>query len=89
MSQKLMRTETYPADWRDAATAMDLSIAVATLESAAESAREAGRPVTAEALMNEARDVEMQRRKLIDTANAARDRVPHQVDDFGFGVTPR
>lgn len=77
-------TETYGRDWRRSATDDDLATAVAHLEMLVAMAREAGRPVTATAILHEARDIEAQRKRQLDRlVNSSRDRVPHQVDDPG------
>jgi len=81
MTDDCKMTAIYGRDWRSAATDDDLASAVARLESAVAMAREAGRPVTATAILHEARDIEAQRKKqLMDLAETSRDRVAYQAN---------
>jgi len=77
-------TETYGRDWRRSATEDDLASAVAHLELLVATAREAGRPVTATAILHEARDIEAQRKRQLDRlVDSSRGRVSNQVDESG------
>ena len=87
MTRKHSITETYPREWRQSASDVDLDMAIANLELAVATAREAGRPVTADAILHEVRDIETQRQKqLFATADASRDCVAYQADDPGIGM---
>lgn len=87
MSRRHGKTETYAREWRESATDADLAMAVANLESAVALAREAGRPVTADAIRNEARDIEIQRRRqLARVIDASRNCVACPSDEPGIGV---
>ena len=55
--------------------------ALARLEAAAETARAAGRPLTARAAANEVRDTRARRWRLIKTIRVSRDCVAYQIDD--------
>jgi len=84
MANGYQMTATYGREWRRSATEDDLASAVAHLELLVATAREAGRPVTATAILHEARDIEAQRKRQLDRlVNSSRDRVPNQVDESG------
>jgi hypothetical protein len=63
----------------------ELLLAAAELETAADAAREAGRPVTAEALRRQVRGLQAQRQHLLAAVAASRDGVPSLSGDPGQG----
>lgn len=79
MLDKRRMTETYCPEWRRSAGPLELMQAAADVLAAAQTAREAGRTLTAAALFNEARDIAAQRRRLLRAGTDASG--GHRLDD--------
>lgn len=62
----------------------DTELALVRLESAVETARAAGRPVTAGTRFGKARELRARQRRLEVAVNASRNRVAYQTDDLGL-----
>lgn len=86
MTHKLDPQETPVDDRWQSASDAELSSALARLESAVETARAAGRPVTTHVILNEARQIKARWRRLGVAINATRNRVASQTADLGGRV---
>lgn len=69
------------------ANEIELPTAIAVLKADAAAALDAGRPVTAQSIRNEARELECRQQRLQKAILASRDQVPCQVDDLDTGTT--